>query len=183
MRIGLVRHFEVLLKKPPRKKVITQSELIDWLEEYDRAEIEKARTSLQDIDWQRCYSSDLPRAITTAREIYKGEIVATEVLRELQLNPIFKKDVKLPYLLWPVIIRVAWLVNHKSQIKYKLESLKRIKDFIDELLSLHLENILIVSHGAIMIYLRKELKKRGFKGPKFSLPVNGELYVFEKLGF
>jgi broad specificity phosphatase PhoE len=179
MKIGLVRHFEVLLKKPPRKKFLTQSEILEWLEEYDRAEIEKARTSLKNVPWQRCYSSDLPRAITTAKEIYKGEIVATEALRELRLNPIFKADVKLPYLIWPLIIRIAWLVNHKSQITYKLESFKRIKNFIDEILSLRLENILIVSHGVIMYYLRKELKKRGFRGPKFSIPVNGELYIFE----
>jgi probable phosphoglycerate mutase len=85
MKIGLVRHFEVLLKKPPRKKFITQSELLEWMEEYDRAEIDKARTSLQNIMWQRCYSSDLPRAIETATPLAKltgVSLETTDALRE-----------------------------------------------------------------------------------------------------
>lgn len=179
MKIGLVRHFKVSMKYPSRRKFVTQSEVMEWFEKYDRAEIEKAKTDLMGIRWDKCYSSDLPRASATAKLIYNGPIIETEVLRELRLHPIFKRDVSLPFFLWPIVIRIAWFLNHKSQIKHKLESLKRVEDFITDILSQKLENILIVSHGAIMLYLRKELLKQGFKGPKFKMPQNGLLYVFE----
>ena len=179
MKIGLVRHFRVKMKYPSRRKLISQNEVMDWFRKYDRSEIEEAKTDLQGIHWDKCYSSDLPRAAATARLIYKGPVLETEVLRELKLQPIFKKDVKLPFWLWPVIIRIAWYFNHKSQIKHKLESLERIRRFIDEMLTHKSENILIVSHGAIMRYLRKELLKHGLKGPKFRMPLNGVLYIFD----
>jgi hypothetical protein len=39
---------------------------------------------------------------------------------------------------------------------------------------------LIVSHAGMMFYLRKELLRRGFYGPKFGIADNGRLYVFER---
>ncbi|WP_269082515.1 hypothetical protein [Aneurinibacillus tyrosinisolvens] len=40
--------------------------------------------------------------------------------------------------------------------------------------------MLIVSHAALMMFMEKELLKRGFTGPKVKTAENGKLYLFEK---
>jgi len=74
---------------------------------------------------------------------------------------------------------MAWLFNHKSQPVSKRELQTRISDTLDKILSSK-ENTLIVSHGGVMMLLRKELLRRGFRGPEFKIANNGELYLFEK---
>jgi len=39
---------------------------------------------------------------------------------------------------------------------------------------------LVVSHAGVMLYLRKELLRRGFRGPSFRLAEPGRLYVLER---
>ena len=79
-----------------------------------------------------------------------------------------------------IMIRLAWLLNHNSQPESKDDVKKRIEIALDQILGTE-KNILIVGHGGIMLFMRKELLKRGFIGPSFKNPKNGELYVFEKL--
>ncbi|AFS78118.1 hypothetical protein Curi_c11040 [Gottschalkia acidurici 9a] len=87
-----------------------------------------------------------------------------------------RKDIKLPFLFWAILIKLGFLIpsNYIRDVKEQIETL------LDEKLLHNNEDILIVIHGALMIYLKKELLKRGFKGPKFKVPENGKLYVFEK---
>ena len=179
MRIGLVRHFKVLKEFPLGIKMVSQSQILEWFNEYDKADIEVSNTQLGNIDWDVCYTSDLHRAKKTANSIFNGQIIENEDLREIKFYPIFKKDIRLPLIFWPVLIRLAWYFNHKSQIKHKIESLKKIKDFVEEILSSQLENVLIVSHAALILYLRKELIRCGFRGPRFRKARNGRLYVYE----
>lgn len=42
------------------------------------------------------------------------------------------------------------------------------------------EDVLIVGHAAFMLFMRKELVNRGFRGPALRTIANGRLYVFEK---
>jgi broad specificity phosphatase PhoE len=179
MKIGLVRHFKVLQDYPYVIKMVSQSQILEWFNEYDRADVEASSTEMGGMKWDICFTSDLHRARKTAAMIYKGRIIEKEDLREFKMYPIFKKNVRLPFLFWPVLIRVAWYFNLKSQIGHKLESLKKVKEFVDEIVSADWENILIVSHAALMMYLRKELIRRGFRGPKFRKAENGRLYVYE----
>lgn len=179
MKIGLVRHFKVLKDYPFIFKNVSQSQVIQWFNEYDQAEIEESVTHLGGINWNVCYASDLKRAVVTANAIFNGKIIEKADLREFKLCPIFKRNVKLPFIFWPLIIRLAWYLNHKSQITYKIESLKKVKAFVDELLASHWDNVLVVSHAALMMYLRKELVKCGFTGPRFRKAKNGRLYVYE----
>ncbi|MEH7390832.1 histidine phosphatase family protein [Bacillus sp. JJ1503] len=179
MKIGLVRHFKVK-DAIPEKTWMTPAELSKWFEDYDLSDIEKGETDLQNLEWETCYSSDLSRAEKTAHAIFVGKIIKTEKLREVKAYPIIQANIKLPYQLWAVFVRLAWLFNHPSQ-KDSVKAVKeRINLFLDEVFSAGNEHVLIVSHGALMIFMRKELLKRGFKGPKISHPKNGILYVFEK---
>ncbi|QQE73488.1 histidine phosphatase family protein [Brevibacillus composti] len=51
---------------------------------------------------------------------------------------------------------------------------------LDRILASGEENVLIVGHGAFMMFMRKELLKRGFRGPALHRPVHGQLYVYER---
>jgi len=176
VKIGLVRHFKVTRGYPDR--FVTSEELMKWVEEYDESDVEENEVDLHDIEWKKCYASDLTRAEVTAREVYAGDIVSLKELREIRLSPLFSSRRKLPLFLHLFMIRVAWWFNHRSQPESKKEILKRINGIVDAIIQED-EDVLIVGHGGIMIFMRKELIKRGFRGPKFRRPSNGKLYVFQ----
>lgn len=177
MKIGLIRHFKVK-RGFPGKMMLKQSELFQWLDEYEKSDIEAGEPDLGGVDWKRCYASDIPRAAKTAEIIYKGNIVQTPKLREIVPRPFFTQDLRLPFLVWPLLVKLAWMTNHDSQeTRSGIE--QRVANIIGEILAQGKEDALIVSHGAIMMFLRKELLARGFKGPKFGTPDNGKLYLFE----
>lgn len=181
MKVGLVRHFKVS-KGLPNKMMINPDELTQWFQEYDLSGVEDGKTDLRDIHWNRCYSSDMPRAVKTAEAIYTGKIVKMQELREIQY-PYFKliSKRKLPFLLWAFLAKAAWKINHKSFPERKYHVRKRIAAALDQILLPSKDNVLIVSHAALMMEMRKELLRRGFTGPKFRTAANGRLYVFEML--
>jgi broad specificity phosphatase PhoE len=151
------------------------------MEEYDASEVEENDIDLKNIDWKRCFSSDMPRAATTAKKAFDGDITYLKELREISLAPVFSPNKRLPLKLHLLSIRMAWLLNHKSQPVSKLEIKKQLSETLDNILAGN-EDTLIVSHGGVMMFLRKELMRRGFRGPEFKIANNGQLYVFEKRG-
>jgi broad specificity phosphatase PhoE len=174
MKIGLIRHFRVI-HPYPEKIVVDTKELLQWFKDYDEAEIEKSTVDLLGIDWKHCYSSDLSRSIQTAEHIYSGEVSKRVELREIPMTP-FKRRLKLPFLVWGMLVRLSWHTN--IEMKKEITRIElTINKFIDEVISKQ-DNTLIVSHGALMILIAKELRKRGFIGPKLNHPRNGKLYIF-----
>ncbi|MEI5909310.1 histidine phosphatase family protein [Bacillus spongiae] len=175
MKVGLIRHFKVTRGYP--SKMVTSDELMSWVTEYDESDVEEIEVNLCNIQWEKCFSSDLSRAKATAEKCFDGTIVYVDELREISLSPIFQSKIKLPLFVHLFCIRLAWLLNHKSQLEKKSEVLNRLNKALD--IALHSkDNVLIVSHGGTMFYLRRELRKRGFKGPKFNRPRNGVVYLF-----
>jgi broad specificity phosphatase PhoE len=177
MKVGLVRHFKVTHGYP--KKIITAEELVRWEKDYNESNVEEKEINLSQVKWEKCFSSDLPRARITAERCFDGTIIYLEELREVALSPFFQKKIRLPLLVHILFIRFAWLVNHKSQLEKKSDVLKRVNKALDLALQSG-EDVLIISHGGVMKYMTKELKKRGFRGPKFRRPENGMLYTFVK---
>jgi broad specificity phosphatase PhoE len=179
MKIGLIRHFRVLHPSPP-KKLVETAELLQWFKDYDEAEIENSEIDLLSIDWVHCYSSDLKRAIETAHNIYHGKIVKRTELREIPVTS-FKVRLKLPFLVWAMLVRLSWHTNKKQ--RKEIRKIKQgINQIIDEILSKN-EDTLIVSHGALMMFMAIELKNRGFNGPKVGNPQNGKVYIFHNEKF
>jgi hypothetical protein len=178
LRIGLIRHFEV--KKPMPSGWLTSQELRTWREEYERADVTISPLDLGGIAWRRCFSSDLPRAYVTAKAAFHGDIIQRPELREPDILSSPTGRLRLPLVGWRVLLQLAWLTSHSSQRPAKDEFLARVRTLRTEILASATENTLIVSHGGMMMFLRKELLALGFTGPKFSLAQNGKLYVFEK---
>ncbi|VBB07787.1 Hypothetical protein LUCI_3052 [Lucifera butyrica] len=180
MKVGLVRHFEVECKLPGISNLVTPGQFQEWLHEYEMSDIIEGNIEPSAIIWEKCYSSDLPRALKTAQKIYSGQVVETKALRELVICPPTDRNIKLPVPLWLILGRMAWMLSHKSQIESKLLFEKRVKYILEELILKEDRNVLLVSHGFIMMFLRKELIKRGFIGPGFGRAKNGKIYVYEK---
>jgi broad specificity phosphatase PhoE len=180
MKIGLVRHFKVIHKLD--RKWMTSDQFNAWVEAYNNAEIEQSDLDYGFSEWNVCISSDLSRAIQTAETIYTGPIIATNRLREIEVQSIHPLgNLKLHYHMWLLMGRLAWYLSHGSQAERRSETLERaghIIDWIEE--RYHNRNVLVVSHGAFMKVLTQELSKRGYRGKGFVQPRNGAMYIFEK---
>ncbi|MGE7761474.1 histidine phosphatase family protein [Peribacillus sp. NPDC097895] len=177
MKIGLVRHFKVAHEFPTGKSV-TADDMKQWFMDYDAADIIYGTTLLRAEEWQECYCSDMSRAVKTAKHIYPGTVHRMEELREIPSPPL-KGKVKLPFILWAIWIRSCSLINKQTRAEIKIAE-RRINKALDEIFAKGERDVLIVSHAALMVYMRKELIRRGFAGPKFKIASNGRLYVFER---
>ena len=176
MVIGLVRHFKVDYSK---NKWMTPQELLEWIMRYDDGGVLPRPFDARGVSWQKCYSSDLPRAMHTSRGIFSGEITATPLLREVPMSPPFKSRVPLPYFFWYIAGRFCWFFGTKSQQESARQSRERARTFLDSLEDTD-GGILLVTHGVFMHPLQKELLRRGFKGRFINAPRNGGLYIFRK---
>lgn len=177
MRIGLVRHFPV--EHLYLKGFVKQSQVLQWFEGYSEAAVQPMDVTL-DNTWQVCYSSQLPRAKNTAAAIFKGDIICTELLNEPFPDPVFKRDIKLPFLLWALLIRLVILSNHTSQSQRKEVIEGRVRKLLPELLSHGDADVLIVSHAFVIEILSDLLLKEGFGGRRIRRPKHGILHTFER---
>jgi broad specificity phosphatase PhoE len=180
MKIGLVRHFKVIHQLD--RNWMSSDQFNSWVEAYNNAEIEQADLNDSFSEWNVCISSDLSRAIQTAETIYPGPIIATNRLREIEVQSIHPLgNVKLHYYIWLLIGRLAWYFSHSSQVERRSETLDRAKEILDWIEERYRNrNVLVVSHGAFMKVLTQELSRRGYRGKGFVKPRNGAMYIFEK---
>lgn len=176
MKIGLVRHFKV--KRGYPNSIVSSEELMQWVEEYEASDVEENEVDLSGGEWKSCYSSDIRRAQVTARKVFDGNIIFQEELREIPLSPLFPSRMKLPLFIHLMAIRLAWWFNHPSQSVSKRDVLNKIERIVDRVISEN-QDVLIVGHGGVMMFMRKELIRRGFSGPSFKRPENGKVYIFE----
>lgn len=177
MRLGLVRHFKVVTDE---KYLLNSDEFSAAMDKYDRAPVTKNGLKINSDDWQICYCSSLPRAVTTAGTIYKGEIIKTDLIIEVPIAPFTRRNIKLPSLIWHIASRIAWYRSHKSQKEDIHDTKKRIYEFYEILKDSGYEKILIVSHGYFLRMFYEEMKKEGFQGEVDINIQNGKLYIIEK---
>ena len=175
MRIGLLRHFKV---NCPHKRMMTSKEFREWSECYETSKVIKKQVEMYGIEWDICYVSDLPRAITTAKEVYSGNLIIDKLLREVDNAPfIHSERLRLPFEVWHICGRLAWYFKSKSQPESVIGTRKRINAFLDRI-DWSKENILIVFHGFMLFNFQRELRKRGFTGEKVKIVKNGVLYQY-----
>ncbi|WP_433746041.1 phosphoglycerate mutase family protein [Paenibacillus amylolyticus] len=182
MKIGLIRHFKVA-KEKPSSYMLTGAELTEWLEQYDQAEIEISEVDMGTTKWQKCFCSDMERAIETANVIYNGDLIINEKLKKIPLPryaQVWKG--KLPIIIWGIITKFILNSKHKSVVESTKETDNRAVLVMNDIEAAAAGvDILIVSHATFMMRLRKEILRRGFKGPGFKpYPINGKIYVYEK---
>jgi len=179
IRIGLMRHFPVKYKL---HKFSNSSLFNQDMEAYNTSPVKIIEIQNNTHNWSICYSSDMKRADETSKQIFKGEIISTQLLREVPLQAGFKTSLKLPLFFWATLGRLQWFFNSKNQQESKKMSLSRAKSFISQFCSdqINGKNILVITHGFFMMNLKKELIRCGFKGRNFFKVKHGTVYIFEK---
>lgn len=175
MKIGLIRHFKVNLKK---SRFMSSKEYNKYVSDYDISEV-IPNEIVVDKEWDRCYCSSLSRAVTTAKTVYDGELIITDKLVEIPSAAWRNIRFKIPYTVWALLNRLAWIRNRVSQPEGRKTTLKRVNEILDTILKEKDKNILIVSHAGTLYEVQKILIKKGFRGNYFLKPRNGKLYVFE----
>ena len=178
MRIGLIRHF--LVEQPLPRGWVTAAELHQWMTRYDAARVIPATIDLGFAGWSACMSSNLERAIVTAKAAYRGEIEITPLLREPELAQFRTGALRLPVWAWRWVLRFSWMTGHRSQRQSRDDFQSRVSALADALESRE-EDTLVVSHAGMMAYLSAALTKRGFVGPKLRVAQHARLYVYERL--
>ena len=177
MKIGIVRHFKVDYKA---KTFMNSEDFIDYVNGYNNASVIENEVNLTKGMWNKCYCSDMPRAIKTAESIYDGEIIKSELLREVNMYPRRETKIRIPTLIWSITSRIAWKYNKESQKEGIDKTKERAKAFVQSLDLSSNDNILLVTHGFFSITLIGELRKLGFNGRIPKNMKNGYLYILEK---
>ncbi len=177
VHIGLLRHFPVEEAFPTGWR--TSAELIAWRERYDQAAAVVGPAELGNIAWQSCLSSDLPRALVTAGEVFSGRFEATSLLREPEFLPFQTGNLRLPALAWRWILRLSWMTGHSSQRACRDDFQRRVLAVADRLGTADCDT-LVVSHAGMMFYLSAELRRRGFIGPKLRMPNYATVYLYRR---
>lgn len=177
MRIGLIRHFSVEQQLP--SGWITAAELNIWRQKYDASPVILGKTDLGSIQWTHCISSDLERAVATAKEVFCGPVEQSMLLREPDFVQFRTGGLRLPVWIWRWILGLLWATGRQSQRACRDEFHRRVVDTAD-LLEDKAGDILVVSHAGMMAYLSTEFRRRGFFGPKLRIPKHATLYIFEK---
>lgn len=180
MIIGLLRHFKV---NCPFETWMDSAAFQTWNLQYDIAEVTVKPIDLRGIQWNLCWSSDLPRAIATAKQVGVRDVTIDARLREVPMSPDVKTKRKKLTLWWMVRSRFAWKRNDPSQTEGQIATSKRITSFLDDLFQQAKpdDNILLVCHGFLMRELSKELARRGFDCEKFVHAENGCLYLMKQI--
>ena len=93
----------------------------------------------------------------------------------------FDSRLKFHLNVWLILGRLGWLLNHQSQ-ESKDSTFKRAQTILNDVEENNPknQNVLIVTHGAFMTVLKRELLHRGYQGDKFTRPRNGMIYTYTK---
>ena len=158
MKLGLVRHFKVITEE---KTFLSSSEFADAMKNYDKAPIHGNGLKINSSDWDVCFTSTLPRAISTAEAIFSGKIIKSDLLVEVPISPFTKKNIKRPSFIWHIGSRIAWYKSHRSQQENISGTRERIKIFQNMIVNSDYKKILIVSHGYFLRIFFEEMRKRG----------------------
>jgi broad specificity phosphatase PhoE len=177
MKLGLVRHFKVNQNK---KKYLSSAEFGVAMKEYDLCPVIPNEVNINQNDWDICYCSTLPRAVTTAKTICNKKIIQTDLIVEVPISPFTKRKITLPLFFWHLGARIAWYKSHSSQKENITQTKERIENFYKIISESGYENILIVAHGYFLNMFYQEMKKKGFIGEVDFNMKNGVLYTIKK---
>ncbi|GEP42196.1 histidine phosphatase family protein [Brevifollis gellanilyticus] len=159
---------------------MTAGDLHVWRQRYDEADVRPAAVEDESTRWSRCYVSSMTRAQATARAMWSGEAITRHELREVEFAPFATGGLRLPVWLWSRLVQLAWLTGHSSQRSLRDDFRGRVLAVAD-LIESDKEDILVISHAGMMLFLSRELRKRGFRGPKLGVAKHAQIHIFERL--
>ena len=167
-QIIIIRHGEPAMDKKGwknRQEAIRYTEMYDSVGVYD---FEQKPICLRNQDIDTIFTSLLPRAINTCEKTFEKSIPmqSMSLFNEFERR-IFKfPNIKLPRQFWSVTTKIVWMMgfNHKG-IESFSEAKARAKEaanFLDDNAQIHGKTVLF-AHGFMNRYIKKYLKKSGYK--------------------
>jgi len=167
-QIIIIRHGEPAMNKKGwknRQEAIRYTEMYDSVGIYD---FEQKPICLRDQDVDTIFTSQLPRAINTCEKTFENNIPmhSMKLFNEFERKVIKFPNIKLPRQFWSITTRIVWMMgfNHKG-IESFSEAKMRANDaanYLDNNAQNHGSTVLF-AHGFINRYIKKYLKKSGYK--------------------
>jgi len=178
VQIIIVRHGEPAMVKKGwknRDQAVRYTEMYDSVGVYD---FNKMPVCLQAQELDTVYTSKLPRAIDTAEKTVGDEFIIQQDARfnEFERKVIKFPNIKLPGKFWSITTRLVWMMgfNHKG-IESFSEAKKRAKKsalYLDDK-AISDGKAVLFAHGFLNKYIKKYLKKEGYKVINF----DGQKYL------
>ncbi len=166
MKIFLVRHAEPDIRLKGWTNVLEHRK---QLRKYYRAGIVFDKTKfgkvLNIINTEAIfYSSNLPRAVLTAKQIVPEErIIQNKLFQEIEL-PAVRIPIKANYFLWRNISRLFWIIKLSKKENF-LEIKNKIITAADKLMKdAETHDVVLFGHGLMNLLLALRLKSQGWKG-------------------
>jgi len=126
--------------------------------------------------------SHLKRSIESAKILTEKDILLSdEIFREAVLPSSNLAYPRLNTMTWFFIFRSLWLFGYAKNGESIAATRKRAKLSADKLIEIakQHDDLLFVGHGFINHFISKELKRRGWKGPKKSAHEHWEYSRYE----
>ncbi len=178
LQIIIVRHGEPAFNKRGWKN---RDEAVEYIKMYDSVDVysfDQKPICFREDDPNIVFTSLLPRAINTAEKTFGNEypVESKPLFNEFERKVIDFPNIKLPGKFWFITSRFIWTLgfNHKG-----IESFSEARDrsreaaiFLDQNTQKHKMTVLF-SHGFLNKYIKKQLKKSGYK----VIDMNGQKYL------
>lgn len=185
-QVFIFRHGEPAMNKKGwknREEAVRYTEMYDSVGIYDFV---RNPVCLRESDIKKVYTSELPRAINTAEKVFIEPIpIESHVLfNEFERKIIQFPNIKLPMRFWSVTTRMLWMLGFN---KKGIESFSQAKDrsrraayFLNDKAE-NDEKVILFSHGFLNKYIKKQMKKDGYKVLNFKSQRYLGAYYFYKI--
>jgi broad specificity phosphatase PhoE len=170
MQIVLARHGKPRLDQ---WAWITPRELGDWLRAYNAADVlvggASPLTATRAVQSGVIVSSPLRRCLQSARALAPGrEILAEEVFREAGIPHAPWRFPPLPFAVWSLFFRLAWVCGYSSNSESLSLARLRARIAAERLITLarQHDSVFVVGHGIMTALIARQLVLKGWCGPK-----------------
>jgi len=169
MVIYLFRHARPDL---PDVESLNYDEMVEYYNLYDAVDIVPFDKNivLEQIDDQipdMIFTSMLPRTKQTARHAFGDQVkyIHNSVFNEFGRNIVYFPSVSLPKGFWSVFSRMTWAIGFNGESESFRDAKKRagLSAMILEDVVMEEKIVILVGHGYMNHYIKKELKRDGWK--------------------
>ena len=171
MKIVLLRHGKV---NYPPISILSASEFTEWVDSYNTNELDVSSKPSEEAmriaaTANAVVCSKMPRSLESVRVLGIKEVTLCHSLFNEAGLPIAEWNFpRLSVRIWAIIFRLIWFFgysnNSESLSEAKTRSVKATNKLIE--IAGEYQSVVFVGHGIINHFIAKELRNRGWVGPK-----------------
>ena len=168
--ITLIRHGPPAVSLTQR---VRGHQFRQFIERYDAAKIERrarppkaAKRAIAQADW--VFASHRPRATHTAELLgVPDRPIIDPQFREIEFPVDFPQQFQLSAITWTIIALTLWRLGYSKRCESLALARARARSAEDRLEhKTEAGSVVLVAHGGIDKLIAKELRRRGWKGPR-----------------